>query len=470
MAELLWRRGHITTTTAKIVVRSDTDGVITLSGDFTGDSATADTATVTDGVVTLTATGLVADTEYFGTVTHADGSSESVKFKTAPVYGSFDIVWGSCQTSEGTFDSGPLCSLDVNPIAGFWLGDIPYANAGKDVYENCPDTDTDLVTATNQAVYNAHHRNVLRNPGWAKVGHEAAYYYTADDHEWPGDNWDHSITGAQKGGLSGLTQSDVDDIFNTGYTAYRLFASGNADNNDAEASAEFPKYAGVSIVDAGTPESNYPPAYFRLSIADAELFILSCIPHRSNTASVDDSRKTMLGATQLAWLKTRLISSTKTFKIILTGKSMVGTTNSDTFNEYKNERNNILKFLLNSTREAADKTTYGNDDVLGVVFLSGDQHTPHVSRASVDDGDNYTYLDVCACPIGTKLNNTISGPGGERVWSSGYGQVFGHVRVEGSEYMEIRIVALDGRKLWVGRIYAGSNEMVYPHSAPAVSV
>lgn len=463
-------RGHITTTTAKIVVRSDTDGVVTLSGSgFTGDSATADTATATDGVVTLTATGLSANTEYTGSITHVDGSSEAAKFKTAPESGSFDVVWMSCQVSQGWFDLGAGCALDASPIAAFELGDIPYTNAAKVGVEDCASTDSSLVNATDQAVYNCQYRHAWRNPGWKKLRHETAIYKIEDDHGWPGGDWDHSITNASKDGLPTMTQVEADSIFAAGKKAMSLYCSGNPDNTDAESGNEYPKYAGVSTVDGSTPESNYFPDYCRWSIADCEFFLIDCITHRSNVSSTDNSDKTMLGATQLAWLKKYLYESTKTFKVLLSSKAARGTVNPDCWQSYRTEIEDLFKFLSNATRSSADQATYGTDDITGFIMLSGDQHTPHVSRASVAEGDSYTYLDVCACPVGATINNVISGVAGERVWVNASSPVYGHLHIEGSEYMEARIVALDGKILWRGRIYAGSNDVVYPHARPAVA-
>ena len=96
--------------------------------------------------------------------------------------------------------------------------------------------------------------------------------------------------------------------------------------------------------------------YYKFSVADVDFFML-------------DSRwnrvlgKTMLGATQLQWLKDGLLASTAKFKFIVSPDivSDLGTTGSDAWSGYPAERASIFQHIA-------------QNNIKNVIFLTGDQH------------------------------------------------------------------------------------------------
>jgi alkaline phosphatase D len=90
-----------------------------------------------------------------------------------------------------------------------------------------------------------------------------------------------------------------------------------------------------------------------------ECFLLDCRRFRSANAAPDDERKTMLGATQRAWLIDGVTRSTATFKLVLTSVALDFGAGTDHWVGFKTERDAILAALVG---------------VPGVLFVSADQH------------------------------------------------------------------------------------------------
>jgi alkaline phosphatase D len=95
--------------------------------------------------------------------------------------------------------------------------------------------------------------------------------------------------------------------------------------------------------------------------ANVECILLDCRRFRSADAAVDDATKTMLGATQKAWLLSTLAASTATFKIVFTSVPLDYGTGNDMWTSFATERDDIFDAIA----------TAGTS---GVLFVSGDQH------------------------------------------------------------------------------------------------
>lgn len=93
--------------------------------------------------------------------------------------------------------------------------------------------------------------------------------------------------------------------------------------------------------------------------AHLECFLLDCRRFRSANAVPDDERKTMLGATQRAWLLDAVARSTATFKLIFTSVPLDFGDGIDHWASYSHERDQILSALVG---------------IPGVLFVSADQH------------------------------------------------------------------------------------------------
>ena len=180
-----------------------------------------------------------------------------------------------------------------------------------------------------------------------------------------------------------------------------------------------------------------------------EIFFTQSIVHRSPIAATDDASKTMLGATQKAWLKARLLASTATFKIISSTKKTYKAAsgdNGDTFGEYTTERNELLDYIA-------------SNGITGVIWIAGDKHYPHIISQSLAASDSYDHVCICACPIGVATNTAtpISGA----VKSGINAQVFGVLDIQ-EDYIQAYLYdSHNGSLYWTGKLNAGTNYLTY---------
>ena len=93
----------------------------------------------------------------------------------------------------------------------------------------------------------------------------------------------------------------------------------------------------------------------------ADVFVLDCRSHRAPNSEPDGRAKTMLGATQKAWLKDALAGSKATFKFVVSSVPFLPAGRSDSWAGFQTERRELVEFVR---REA----------IRNVVVLSADYH------------------------------------------------------------------------------------------------
>jgi hypothetical protein len=93
--------------------------------------------------------------------------------------------------------------------------------------------------------------------------------------------------------------------------------------------------------------------------AHLECFLLDCRRFRSANNATDDADKTMLGAEQHRWLIDGVMSSTATFKLILTSIPLGYGAGDDHWSSFRTERDAVFGALVGTP---------------GVLFASADQH------------------------------------------------------------------------------------------------
>ncbi len=123
----------------------------------------------------------------------------------------------------------------------------------------------------------------------------------------------------------------------------------------------------------GYGDADWPGTWFRFSIGDVDFFMLDGRFYRTNPHA---ENPTMLGPVQKAWLLKQLKASKATFKVIASGVPWAfgAKGNSlDTWNGYREERNEIFKFLAKNRMN-------------GIVLLSADRHRSDVWRIERSDG------------------------------------------------------------------------------------
>lgn len=131
--------------------------------------------------------------------------------------------------------------------------------------------------------------------------------------------------------------------------------------------------------------------YFKVSHFDVDFFILD---NRSYSTKCTARNASILGATQKAWLKDNLKTSTATFKIICSGNQFVADYLSDkTFALYPEERSQIFNFLIDHKIE-------------GVFFLTGDRHHTEILKREVEG--LYPMLEYSCSPISSWPNAKLN--------------------------------------------------------------
>ncbi|GDY14507.1 hypothetical protein LBMAG53_33850 [Planctomycetota bacterium] len=119
--------------------------------------------------------------------------------------------------------------------------------------------------------------------------------------------------------------------------------------------------------------ANQPAAgqgiWFTIRRGDVQLFMLDDRWDRSPNRSPDGPGKSLLGPAQKAWLKSELLASTATLKLIVCGGQFLADYSErfESWQLFRNEREELLAF-------------FQEHKVPGLVFLSGDRHLAELIR------------------------------------------------------------------------------------------
>ena len=198
-----------------------------------------------------------------------------------------------------------------------------------------------------------------------------------------------------------------------------------------------------------SPAHDPPRLYRRIRDgADVELFILDTRQYRSRNADLDGLGKTMLGATQLAWLLDGLRTSTATWKVIVTsvplsipkgGGATVpgndGWAGGPDGTGFEGERRVIVDTIL-------------GHKLKNVVFLAGDVHLAQVNAYDPDRDGVIDFHEYVVGPLSArhvKLTATDVGLHPTQLfYESGFDN-FGLARVTKDEF-EVTVVDEAGTK------------------------
>jgi alkaline phosphatase D len=171
--------------------------------------------------------------------------------------------------------------------------------------------------------------------------------------------------------------------------------------------------------------------------ADAEFFLLDNRYHKT-LPIIGEDKGTILGASQIGWLKQALLSSKSRFKFIAMGGQFLNTeAKFENYSTYPDERQMLIDFIE-------------KNNIKGVIFLSGDRHCTELSALKLANG-NMIY-DLTASPLtsgaydNTKENNTLRVEG--TVVSN---QNFALIRISGDKAnraVEIIINDSAGKEVW----------------------
>jgi len=434
-----WWLGHATETSARIVVRSDTNG--TPSANCNGNTFTgsAITTSANDGVGTVDITGLSAGKRYPFTLTIGTSSiSGYVKTFAAPS-GSIKIgIIGCGELQHHNPAIEELYAAGIDAL--YTIGDWPYCEDLTNANGiTCAPGSSAPTLANMYAIHRATHNNVQ----FKRIIQQIPHYKMWDDHELFGDDWDHTVASCNDVAAIATDTADVADFFEICQQAFSAYAQGNPGNSDAEAVAAKPN----SSPDADA--TRYPVQYFRHEIGAAEIFVTDCMSHKTENSATDNASKTMLGAPQKAWLKKYVSESTKTFKIAIDSKSLfrdTGSLKGDSWNKYTTERNEIWDQILNT------------DGTTGVLHIGSDDHQASVSLATTAS-EGWDLSTICVGSGGTghaaiDITGPVLGQWGHL--PNIQGNTGGMVEIK-DDYLEISIINGVGAVLFRQRLAAGSN-------------
>ncbi|MBK7149325.1 MAG: alkaline phosphatase family protein [Bacteroidetes bacterium] len=130
------------------------------------------------------------------------------------------------------------------------------------------------------------------------------------------------------------------------------------------------------------PENeNVKGNFFNFKYYDTEFFMTDGRYYRQKAG---DSASAMLGEKQMLWLKNKLMFSDASFKFICLGTQIL-TANAfgETYMDYMKERNELLDFIA-------------DNNIKGVVFLTGDKHFSEVSTLK---WKGYPMYDITCSPL-----------------------------------------------------------------------
>lgn len=467
MTEILWLRGHTTATSARVLVCSDTVGDVTIQCNGGAFGPAAVDPAVAGGFGMVEIAGLSPDTEYRFTILHDGMEILSSTLFTFPEAGPVKIGWVSCQSQQKDMPIAAGIIDKHHPHAFLFLGDFIYCENAADGWGEAITTIyTDSSVAATEGNYYPFYRQHMRKPFLSRLLHGTAFYLMSDDHEWPGGNWDNVYVpgvdqcGANQGVNPNLVSSQAEvDAINVAVNAVL--------DNVFQANPD------------GNLVANQRDYSFKIT-DDVEVFVLDEVRNRSWQYATDDASKLMISAEQEAALLAGLRASTATFKIIgSTKKTLAGSAGvTDAWPRW----NTQLMRILTAIHDGLTDGTWAVPG--GVVWVAGDVHNADVhalyTDAAVDPagkgGDSVDHVCVLAGTIAGAHHDQGAGYTSSERWKcfgqSGVGRdtaFYGMLTVQPGEYVDVEVFEKH-RSIWSdGRVYAGSNALVYRDSSSGIA-
>lgn len=328
--------GGVTTSSVTVVadLSSGTNARLMVSTASTLAGATGGTSVaISSGFAKVTKTGLTAGTQYYYGI-EVDGVLDTTKtgsFRTAPDgAASFSFVFGSCALTGDSLASFTRAKAR-NPDLCIINGDLHYED---------PATASDIHFGLDTQLAGT----------FGSMAKDVPVVYTWSDHDF----------GANNSTASSPSNAAANSVYRQRVPSYPLVA---------------------------TPTGIYHTFVYgrvRFIVVDERSF-------KSDNSDVDDSSKTVLGATQKQWLKDTITAATEPL-IFWVGDSPwngSGSSNDDEWFAYDTERQELAAFFLASGKD--------------IIRLSGDMHAVAADDGSTSSPGNIPVLQ--AAPWGNTFSN-----------------------------------------------------------------
>jgi phosphodiesterase/alkaline phosphatase D-like protein len=398
------RLGGLTPTTIAAVARTDSSGARLFMDVFHDEALTrlfvsSPQAALNAGnnyQATCYVTGLTANRKYWYRMRADDGAGNSVNgtvagytsgsFTTHPATANrLRLAFMSCNPinpSPGQFSTtlSPLmwqrmASLGINHA--FNLGDIFYSDIG--VNNAVPDysvgawrkpaADADATVPAYRTNFITTYSEIQRQGFYNWLAHFSANTpvgYMWDDHD---RGWD-DMSGSGTWSAAQITRAA-----NGKQAGHEMFMGLNS----------------VHITnDARTWTHNVTDeSYYYIDLPGVRILVPDCRTFRSLRTATDNSSKTMLGATQLAWLKDKITNNTQPMLIIASPVMFDGyhgwnESTDDGWVGYTRERDDLIEHIK----------TFG--DPARTVFVTGDTHAGCIAKYHGSNDANTPIYEVAA--------------------------------------------------------------------------
>lgn len=339
-------------------------------------SGTATTNASLDYTVKVDVAGLSPATTYYYQFSYDGDFSLIGRTKTAPSANvdqlRFAVV--SCaKFDNGFFNAYESIAWRNDIDAVLHLGDYIYEYA---VGNTLPGRDTlkpanEILTLEDYRIRHAHYHldEQLR-----LLHQQYAWIVTWDDHETANNSWSGGAENHDPG-----TEGSWADRKAAGIQAYMEWLPVRQPmNNLIYRVVEYGPLAKIIVLDT------------RLEGRDEQVAA-------TNTQAINDTSRTILGRTQLNWLKTNLSNSTSTWNVLAQQVMMAplrvagNIFNSDQWDGYNADRERVYDHILDNNIE-------------NVVVLTGDIHTSWANNLENQNGDDVAVEFVCTSITSNGLN------------------------------------------------------------------
>ncbi len=340
-----------------------------------------------DGTVKVEVSLLSAFTEYFYRFRQGADTSPTGRVKTLPAPGAtqaFRIGW----TGDANAYFRPFTVLDPirlqNVDAWFFIGDT--------IYGDDPRSGTGV--SVSKEDYYGKYRENRADRALRQMMQSTGTYVMWDDHESRND-------------VAGTVPAYATKVANGNY-AFRKYNPIREDGGDPTQlyrSFKFGTLAEFFIIDLRSYRS---AKYTCCNIPGESGYVLTdtdttcttgelALPDAACTAALATPGRTVLGATQLAWLKSGLENSTATFKFIMNGPPITNLFFQpyDFWIGYPEERDGLLGFILDPNGDLDQ-----SDRIPNVVWLSTDLHGIVISEDRVSIGPSQPVPEVVGGAVG----------------------------------------------------------------------
>lgn len=138
-------------------------------------------------------------------------------------------------------------------------------------------------------------------------------------------------------------------------------------------------------------ETDNAGTYFKYQYAGVDFFVLDTYSYRDL-----DSTPTLLGKSQMTWLKTELKNSEAPFKVLLSSSSWtdIKEESSSTWTAFSDERSELFSHI----RE---------QQIPGVVLLSGDDDQAEIKAIRMSELGGYDLYELVSSPLAQSPNPTF---------------------------------------------------------------